>query len=180
MGAAAVAHVVDRRALQRRLGHAAQRVNEVELGFGPRVVRRRFGRRLLRELAQLLRDLGARALEQRDIALRDQGHSSKTLKETGKLEQTDVYPLTERDSGRRHFERPLHIWNAELQGPNPTLGRALPRGSQSEPMAMVDACDARPARTYDVSAIEVSMPLNRFGDYDPDAFMYVLDVNIHR
>ncbi|HMB54669.1 MAG TPA: multicopper oxidase domain-containing protein, partial [Thermoanaerobaculia bacterium] len=33
-------------------------------------------------------------------------------------------------------------------------------------------------RTYDVSAIHVEMTLNRFGDSDPDAYMYVLDSDI--
>ena len=33
-------------------------------------------------------------------------------------------------------------------------------------------------RTFDVSAIPVSMTLNRFGDHDPGAFMYVLDSRI--
>ncbi|MCI0574236.1 MAG: multicopper oxidase domain-containing protein, partial [Myxococcaceae bacterium] len=35
-----------------------------------------------------------------------------------------------------------------------------------------------PVRRYDVSAIHIVMTLNRFGDNDPDAFMYVLDDRI--
>jgi hypothetical protein len=34
------------------------------------------------------------------------------------------------------------------------------------------------ARTYNVSAIRVDMPLNRFGDHVPGSYMYVLDENI--
>ncbi|HSR69552.1 MAG TPA: multicopper oxidase domain-containing protein [Acidobacteriota bacterium] len=42
-----------------------------------------------------------------------------------------------------------------------------------------NACtDGGPERVYDVSAIHVTMTLNRFGDNDPDAFMYVLDHRI--
>ena len=42
-----------------------------------------------------------------------------------------------------------------------------------------DACnDGGAVRTYDVSAIEIEMTLNRFGDHDPGAFMYVLDQSI--
>src|SRR5262249_696235 len=33
-------------------------------------------------------------------------------------------------------------------------------------------------REYHVSAIHVLMPLNRFGDHDPEAYMYALDCNI--
>lgn len=41
------------------------------------------------------------------------------------------------------------------------------------------ACPAgAPIRSYAVSAINVSMTLNRFGDHDPGAFMYVLDDQI--
>src|SRR5262249_47675452 len=35
-------------------------------------------------------------------------------------------------------------------------------------------------REYNVSAIHVLMPLNKFGDHDPEAYMYVLDKNIPR
>lgn len=38
--------------------------------------------------------------------------------------------------------------------------------------------DGSPRRTFDVSAIPVAMTLNRFGDHDPGAFMYVLDERI--
>ena len=38
--------------------------------------------------------------------------------------------------------------------------------------------DGGTPRSYDVSAIEVRMTLNRFGNNDPDAFMYALDSNI--
>jgi hypothetical protein len=41
------------------------------------------------------------------------------------------------------------------------------------------ACPAgTPVRSYDVSAIHVDMTLNRFGDHDPFAFMYVLDRDV--
>ncbi|MFP6858270.1 MAG: multicopper oxidase domain-containing protein [Roseibacillus sp.] len=33
-------------------------------------------------------------------------------------------------------------------------------------------------RTFNISAIPITMTLNRFGDHDPDAFMYVLDERI--
>jgi FtsP/CotA-like multicopper oxidase with cupredoxin domain len=42
----------------------------------------------------------------------------------------------------------------------------------------VNPCPKAPQRTYNVSAINVKMTLNRFGTNDPDAFMYVLDQNI--
>ncbi|MFQ5399230.1 MAG: multicopper oxidase domain-containing protein [Anaerolineae bacterium] len=42
-----------------------------------------------------------------------------------------------------------------------------------------NACtDGSPIRTYDVSAINVDITLNRFGDHDPLGYMYVLDQNI--
>lgn len=45
--------------------------------------------------------------------------------------------------------------------------------------AATDPCTTGgPFRDYDVSAITVEMTLNRFGNHDPAAFMYVLDQNI--
>lgn len=41
---------------------------------------------------------------------------------------------------------------------------------------VVAGCPAgSPMRTYAVSAIKIAMPLNRFGDHDPEAFMFALD-----
>ncbi len=46
-------------------------------------------------------------------------------------------------------------------------------------MAAFNGCtEGGTPRSYDVSAIEVKMTLNRFGNNDPNAFMYVLDGNI--
>ena len=39
-------------------------------------------------------------------------------------------------------------------------------------------CDTAPKRTYNVSAINVDITYNRFGDHDPFGFMYVLDGRI--
>ncbi len=42
-----------------------------------------------------------------------------------------------------------------------------------------NACsDGGPVKTYDVSAINVEIPLNRWGDHVTDGFMYALDANI--
>jgi FtsP/CotA-like multicopper oxidase with cupredoxin domain len=45
--------------------------------------------------------------------------------------------------------------------------------------AVSNACtNGGPTKTFDVSAISIDMPLNRFGDYDKGAFMYVLNSRI--
>lgn len=45
---------------------------------------------------------------------------------------------------------------------------------------MVDACaTGGPLRSYTLSAINVDITLNRFGDHDPESFMYVLDSKIN-
>lgn len=47
-----------------------------------------------------------------------------------------------------------------------------------QPLA-VEACPTgAPTRVYNVSAIHVRIPLNRFGDFEPNGFMYVLDENL--
>lgn len=46
---------------------------------------------------------------------------------------------------------------------------------------LMDPCrDPRQVRTYKVSAINVEIVLNRFGDRDPHGYMYALDKNISR
>ncbi|MBE7472508.1 MAG: multicopper oxidase domain-containing protein [Anaerolineales bacterium] len=45
------------------------------------------------------------------------------------------------------------------------------------PIALDNSCGG-PQRVYNVSAIKVDITLNRFGDHDPDGFMYTLDENI--
>lgn len=45
--------------------------------------------------------------------------------------------------------------------------------------ALLDPCfNGAPQRAYNVSAIQVKITYNRFGDHDPGGFMYVLDENI--
>ena len=41
-------------------------------------------------------------------------------------------------------------------------------------------CGDRPIREFRVSAIDVTLPLNRWGDHLPEGFMFALDVNIPR
>src|SRR6185436_18567438 len=52
-------------------------------------------------------------------------------------------------------------------------------------LATADAAPApcapsSPVKHFDVSAIDVDIPLNRFGDHDPEGKMYVLDSEIDR
>ena len=46
------------------------------------------------------------------------------------------------------------------------------------PLATGNPCDTAPHDTFNVSAINVDMTLNRYGVHDPNAFMYVLNSNI--
>ena len=47
-------------------------------------------------------------------------------------------------------------------------------------LAVVNGCPAdAPVRTYNVSAIHQAIPLNRWGDFDPGGFMYVLDERLN-
>jgi len=48
-------------------------------------------------------------------------------KEQGKLEPSDVYPLSEKNSARRQLERLDHEWQVELRKPKPSLLAAMTR-----------------------------------------------------
>jgi hypothetical protein len=48
----------------------------------------------------------------------------------------------------------------------------------SPAVAQAGSCSSAPQRTYNVSAINVDITVNRHGDYDPFGFMYVLQANI--
>ncbi|MFT7473833.1 MAG: FtsP/CotA-like multicopper oxidase with cupredoxin domain, partial [Verrucomicrobiales bacterium] len=52
-------------------------------------------------------------------------------------------------------------------------GEAEALGAEAGPCEL-----GAPQRSYDVTAIEVDITFNRFGDHDPDSSMYVLDQNI--
>jgi hypothetical protein len=56
----------------------------------------------------------------------------------------------------------------------PGLGSSVANAQEGGP----DPCATAPSRTYDVSAINVKITLNRFGVNDPKSMMYVLDENI--
>ncbi len=61
-----------------------------------------------------------------------------------------------------------------LVAPNP-VSPVVPAAAAID----ADGCDTNAVvRSYDVSAINIDMVLNRFGDHDPDGFMYVLDNRI--
>lgn len=58
--------------------------------------------------------------------------------------------------------------------PNPIVS-----GDSAGAVTDVDGCEVgAPERSYDISAINVDMILNQFGDHDPLAMMYVLDSRI--
>src|SRR5215472_8934854 len=52
------------------------------------------------------------------------------------------------------------------------------RTSASATTSSGNPCTSAPADTFNVSAINVDITLNRFGVHDPNSFMYVLDQNI--
>ncbi len=58
-----------------------------------------------------------------------------------------------------------------------SVALVLPGGGyKPPPPSVVQGClQGSPVRRYDVSAVSVPIPLNRFGDYDPQGAMYVLD-----
>jgi hypothetical protein len=88
-----------------------------------------------------------------------------------------------REARRREPGRPVLLLAATglcatcVQTGNDTVAPAPVASSEAQLIAA--ACPAgSPVRSYTVSAINVSMTLNRFGDRDPGAFMYALDEQI--
>ncbi|MFL5309408.1 MAG: multicopper oxidase domain-containing protein, partial [Myxococcales bacterium] len=56
------------------------------------------------------------------------------------------------------------------------VAAAGPHDDGGQLLSAAPSCvPGRPIRTYEVSAIEVDIPLNRWGGHDPNGFMYVLD-----
>ena len=60
----------------------------------------------------------------------------------------------------------------------PVGGAAPPASAQILPGSHDDPCASAPGRTFDISAINIKITLNRFGVNDPNGMMYVLDENI--
>jgi hypothetical protein len=100
------------------------------------------------------------------------------------LAMLGLYLLRRRREGERQRPRgPVLLLAATglcatcTQTGNDTVAPAPAASTEAEVTAA--ACPAgAPVRSYDVSAINVSMTLNRFGDRDPGAFMYALDSQI--
>jgi FtsP/CotA-like multicopper oxidase with cupredoxin domain len=66
------------------------------------------------------------------------------------------------------------LGSAFVAGTDDFPGAIQPVSAQQAP----DPCAAAPQRSYDVSAINVEITLNRFGVTDPNGMMYVLDQDI--
>lgn len=65
---------------------------------------------------------------------------------------------------------------AELNDVEQAIAEPTPQPPITAPTPEQSDCPAgAPLRQYEVSAIPIVMTLNRFGDHDPTAFMYVLD-----
>jgi FtsP/CotA-like multicopper oxidase with cupredoxin domain len=93
-----------------------------------------------------------------------------------------------RTAGRRRPSRLVAV-GASLAmvgyfvGPGTTTAMAGVRPVSATPAGAVAAaaanpCASAPHDTFNVSAINVNMPLDRYGVHDPNAFMYVLTSNI--
>ena len=67
-------------------------------------------------------------------------------------------------------------------GPGATAAGAanssLPPAPQSATAAAGNPCTTAPQDTFNISAINLNMPLNRYGNHDPNGFMYVLNSQI--
>ncbi|HLX50658.1 MAG TPA: multicopper oxidase domain-containing protein [Streptosporangiaceae bacterium] len=90
-----------------------------------------------------------------------------------------------RTMGRRRPSRFVSIGTslaavAYFAGPGATMAMAGVRPASSATTASnaSNPCSTAPHDTFNISAINVNMPLNRFGVHDPNAFMYVLNSNI--
>jgi FtsP/CotA-like multicopper oxidase with cupredoxin domain len=57
----------------------------------------------------------------------------------------------------------------------PTLPASPAQAKSDDPVEACTSGTATPDRAFDVSAIDVDIPLNAFGDHDPGGHMYVLD-----
>jgi len=79
---------------------------------------------------------------------------------------------------------PLRVRRLALAGAGALAAALLPASAAplvaTPAFAATDPCSlsTTPTRTYNVSAINVKIPYNRFGDNDPLGMMYVLDQNI--
>jgi FtsP/CotA-like multicopper oxidase with cupredoxin domain len=68
---------------------------------------------------------------------------------------------------------------AYFVGPGAAMATAGVRpASTTATLAASNPCASAPHDTFNISAINVDMPLNRYGVHDPNGFMYVLNSNI--
>src|SRR5262249_49699471 len=88
-------------------------------------------------------------------------------------------------TSRRRFPRLVYIVTATamlaIYGPSSGVAFAsmAPSGTATGASTSTNPCTSAPHDTFNVSAINMSMILNRFGVNDPNAMMYVLNSNIN-